>query len=248
MTQDESGEQLTVPYPSRKRRALAIYLDLCVFGSVWTVGTLWLAPVFDSLWVRLIAFALLEALLFPKRWSFGLYALSIYNYPTPDPEVDRWGVAPEVKSKETWLTMIFATLLLLDGPRAMVRWATYEPPRPYFGVVPNDSIAPILEVAYGVIAVFVGVALLKMSRAGLWSALILSTALIVSTVLSWDGYSAYLEVYAQQRAAERDQPFEPRIVQFMLPIVIVGTIMVSALLALLVVAYRKRFTNVLAKT
>lgn len=248
MTQDESNEQRHVPYPSRKRRALAIYLDLRVFGAVWTVGTLWMAPIFDSFWVRLLCFAVLEAVLFPKRWSLGLYALSIYQYPTPDPEVDRLGVAPEVKSKENWITMIFAVLLLLDGPYSMVRWATYTPPRPYFGAVPNDAIAPILEVAYGVIAVFVGVALLKMSRAGFWSALALSAAMIVSTLLSWEGYRAYLEVYSRQRAEERGHAFDPQILDFMTPFVVSGTIAVAALLALVVLIYRKRFTNPLTTT
>ncbi len=246
MTQAESIEQLEVPLASRKRRVLAIYFDFILFGTVWAVATNWMTPFFGSLWLRLAAFGVLESLLFRNYKSIGLYVLSVYRYPVGGGEV--LGVNPAVKHKESWLTMIMASLLLLDGPRAVIRWTQFRPPKPYFGMVPDTSVAILYEVAFGVTEVFVAIAIFKMSRTGFWAALVLAAGIAVSTLMSLDQFSEYAQTYVRRRADYTGRDFDPQMAEAMAPIVTYGTITVAAMLATCVLFYRKRFSNPLQDT
>jgi len=246
MTQAESVEQLEVPVASRKRRALAIYLDFLLFGALWTLAGYWIGPLIDLRWGKYVVFLVLEILVQRVKYSPGLYILSIYRY--GDEHDEFLGVSPEVKSKETWITMILGTVLLIDGPRMLVRWTQIPFSRPYFGIVPDYAVGAILEAAVGAAEVFTAIALLKMSRTGLWAAAILATSMLISTLLSWDLFPQFLETYAQRRAELVGREFDPRMVDFMVPIVAGGTAIVWFLLGLIAVLYRKRLTNDLRST
>ena len=241
MIQGQPVEHLLAPKASVKRRILAIYIDMLIFDSTWTLGSLWLVQLVDNFFIRLAIFALIESFIFPLRYSPGLYFLSIYRYPSATGSY--LGVSPEIKQRESWPTMIMATLLVNDGWKAMVRWTSGYPARPYFGTIPDDMLAPLADITLGVAEVFVAYSIFKLARAGLWVTLAYAVASIVSVALSWDLFPEYVEAYGRHRAEYLRREFEPEIATFMTPALRWGTIAAYALTATVVLIYRKRFTG-----
>lgn len=244
MTQAGTAEQLDVHTASRKRRALAIYLDFLIFGTVWTLTRYWIAPLTDAFWGKVLIFVALEIIAMRLQYSPGLYILSIYRFGADDV----LGVAPAVKSRETLLTMILATMLLIDGPRMMIRWTQFPAARPYFGFMPDYAVGSILEAAIGIAEIFAGIALLKMSREGFWAGLILPVMMIISMLMSINLFPEFLENYARLRAEASGREFRAEQIKIMVPLVVWGTVGAWAVYGGVCLLYRKRLTNPLLQT
>ncbi len=241
MIQGQAAEHPLAPRASIKRRILAIYIDMLIFGSIWTLATLWIVPFLDNLFLRLMAFALVEAFIYPLRYSPGLLFLSIYLYPGESGYY--LGVSPEIKRRESWPTMILATLLANDGWKAMIRWTSGYPARPYFGTVLDETLAPLADITLGVAEVYLAYLIFKLARAGLWSTLAYSALLIVSVALSWDLFPEYVEAYGRHRSEYLGREFNPEFAAVMTPAIRWGTIAAYGIAAAVVLLYRKRFTG-----
>lgn len=203
------------PLASWKRLLLAAYIDLLIFGAPWTVGV-WAAsktlPGFqgESLLMKFALFAVIETLLFRiVKWSPGQFALGIVEAPgtwafesaEPAETGPVYVVDPWLLENERWWTVLSGVLFLMDGSKAMVRWAMFSPPAPWFGVFPSKAESVILFVVVGFTGFILGGGMLRLRRFILPLGLVLFGIQFVSNLVSWSAWPIWAERYVAARAA-----------------------------------------------
>ena len=162
---------------SRKRLLLAIYLDFIVYSVIWVPIELIIRQYAEpEFWVEYLVFALWLIATHRLGYSAGLSLLSI----------DRDGyVDPDVRSRESWLTILIGVMFLLEGSKLMVRWTQFITPEPLFGFVPAENVQVPIKIGFGLLYAWVGVLFLKVHRVGYVVGVATCGLLIASHLMSW---------------------------------------------------------------
>ena len=234
---------------SKKRFVLAVYLDLLIFNTV--VGLLPLAlpeslswPAGNTFFRNLVAFGLLEVLLQRfVRWSPGNYLLAIRHRVVPAQTGEgsedapaprlRAVVDPDTKRRESWLTLLTGTLLLLEGSKGLVRWSLGTPPAPWFGGMTPEEVWPMVAMTTGAIewVVAVGIFRLRTSAAALGT--VYFGISLVSVIQSWHLWPVWAaESLTRRRALQGFElrPGEIELVQEIAPHLALGGVVLFLVL------------------
>ncbi|MBW0146219.1 hypothetical protein [Marinobacter arenosus] len=162
---------------SRKRLLLAVYLDFVVYSVVWVPIELIIRQYAEpAFWLEYVVFAVWLIVTHRLGYSAGLSLLSI----------DRDGyVDPDVKRRESWLTMLIGVMFLLEGSKQMVRWTQFVTPEPLFGWIPPEGVQVPFKITLGLLYAWVGVLFLKVHRAGYVLGVATCGLLLLSHLMSW---------------------------------------------------------------
>ncbi len=176
---------------SRKRRALAIYIDFQLYSAVstlafWAVGKLSPVVTLESSWMRLALFPFLEFILLRSlRRSPGYWALGIRSIPPPSSEAGIV-VDPDALQSERWWTLLLGMLLILEGTKTAVRWVLWHPPVPFMGIQLSATWSAAVSVVSGVFLCGIGFFLLRRRAEAALFGVALYAISLVSGLLSYD--------------------------------------------------------------
>lgn len=162
---------------SRKRRLLAWYLDLLLFGVVTELLFLLIGPVSDYDYLIALCFFV------PIRFAIAMLMVTpgeVMLSIAADGTVDS-----EVYDNETWLTMLLGVLFMKQGTEELVGWITLPDALPLFGFLPEGTTAIALDVSIGLFFAFTGCLVLKVYRIGLWLGVVATVLTFVSSLMSW---------------------------------------------------------------
>lgn len=197
----------TIIQPTKKRKVLAIYFDLILFGILWVWVSYFLFGNQLNFLSHLIVFIIVEGILLKFKYSPGYYMLSIY---AADPaelnlEVDEKQqrvliVDPNIKQNETWLTMIMGTLLINSGVKGVERWATGEPMMVMFGLEYGSAALIVTNIVFGAASIYLGLLILKLRKKAFLLGLCLISISLIGVVMSTADF--YLVFEAKQRWRE----------------------------------------------
>lgn len=217
------------PHASKLRRVLAIYLDLIVISSGWSIAHWALSTIIPGLEAvpfvaKLGGFLVIEILLLRQvKWSPGNDLLGIRlrlsdEYLASGQESLLRGtlvVEPRVTRAEAWWTILFGVLVILNGAKTAVRWTMFTPPPLVFGAQLPEEVSPPFYLAAGVLECLVGAAALRMR----WYVAPLSVACFglasLSALLSHDRLPGWIETYTHARRAYQGMPVRPGEVELM---------------------------------
>jgi len=241
---------------SRRRLALAAYLDYLLFGIPWVLA-LWIGerslPALANLpsATKVVAFVVFEfVLLRQARWSPGSWLLSIRmvvptsldaaSQPTLAGRV--FVVPASLKRHERWWTVLLGVLCVLDGSKAMVRWTMFVPPTAIFGQRIPDEIVPAVLILVGAAELALAAGVLRLRLYPILAGALYYLLFAASFVASWSVMPALVEEYAHLRRASQGlavRPGEVELLQSFVPFLFVA---VPALLVgwFLLAAYRAR--------
>lgn len=205
---------------SRSRLILAIYLDLLIFSVPWTFLHLWLfrsSPDLERLSTpaKFVLFTLLEIVLHRLiRWSPGTWLLAVRSADgepgseaTVSPSRRARVVEHEVWSREHWVTMLAAVLLLLEGTKGLVRWAMWTPPMPLVGATVPDEWWPAFAILSGAIECYVAYLLFRTRGfAALGVGVPYFVAVSGSILASWDLWDGWMAESITRRRAFQGLP------------------------------------------
>jgi hypothetical protein len=237
-----AATETSTPVPvSRKRWLLAIYLDYLVVGAVFTLAGHFVAPGRDLTIAVHLMFVIVEVLLVRVvKWSPGEFLMSISVPPSSGhrPVVDR-----RVWANEAALTVLLGVLFVSGGSKALVRWTMWAPPTPFFGLLPGKEEGIALQVVEGLLALVVAALVLRLHASAPAAVAALSTATIVSVVLSWPLWDGYVERYVHARRSYQGLPVRSGEVDFMRRFMPFGVIAFAVAEAAVVLVYRGRFVR-----
>jgi len=218
---------------SRGRKILSWYVDYLFFAAAWTLLTYVtgeLLRVGDFL-LSLVAFFILRAIVGRFASTPGCMLLSID---------DAGDVDPDIRSRESWLTMLLGVLFLLSGTKLLVRWTQIDAVWPYFGLVPEPAPHIAISVVFGVVTVAAGAMILKLMRAGQLLGIGVSAVHIVSAILSWPLWDGLVEKQVHARRALQGVPVRDGEVAFMQALFPEALIALSVFfIVLLLIPYRR---------
>ncbi len=241
---------------TRKRMALAVYIDW-IFFSVFLGLVNYVVSILSPEWtqlplsIKIISFTALE-LVFCRTDlpSPGIHMLSIRMVKERAhdsrlsrilnnrlPMVDR-----RIKTGESWLTMIFATILLNEGTKGLVRWTMWTPPIPLFGMEVSNTVAYSAMIGMGTTECFLAYLVFRLRPSALFLGLGYFILQLASTVLSWELWDPWIREFTLRRKDFQDLPIRDGEIEFLQnitpEILVAGTI--GYLLALLIA--RKRLS------
>ncbi len=160
-----------------KRTLLAWYLDFLfysVFATLLSYSASW---AFGAGWVaQIVGFGLIRSAVGHFIETPGMMLLGIRLDGTRDVMAFQ---------HESWLTMLIATVFILDGAKRAVRWTEYARALPDFGVIPDETGQMILSLVWGTAMITAGCLILRMRASGLWLGLAVAIAALVSVMWSW---------------------------------------------------------------
>jgi hypothetical protein len=148
--------------PSRKRQALALYIDYLLFNAVYEpIAWILRSGGRPSNWlVSLGIFAALSVVAWLMRWaSPGRRALGIVTEPAR-------AEGSNLFDRETWWTMAAGTLLILEGSKNLVRWTQGLPIEPLLGSASPEWLAILAKSALGALNVLAGLLVLRTNWTG----------------------------------------------------------------------------------
>jgi hypothetical protein len=226
---------------SRKRRWLAYYIDLMLFGAVWHLidyGLRMLFPAYREmpLWGQILILTVLENIA-PPKWSPGVNLLSMRQ------EGEALVVDRAIWEHENWLTVLMAVALINDGAKAMFRWTLWTPPIPVFGAPTNEFTSGVLFLAFGLAEIYGANGIFKLRAWGAQMLLVVEGMALLSILQSWDLWDAWMELYVQRRHAFYGRAMRPEMIQaarLMVPeFFVAGMAVLLALLAVVWFRLRK---------
>lgn len=243
---------------SKRRLALAGYLDFLVFGVPWAFLVWALSNSIPALgdlpfFVKVVAFLALEAILLRQvRWSPGSWLLSIrvlVPSALSDESQETFGgrvfvVRSAIRSVESWWTLLLGVLCVLNGAKSLVRWAMFVPPLALFGVRVPEEAVPAVMIAMGLVEWALAVGVLRLRASICLIGVVYYAASSVALYLSWHLFPAMVEEYTILRRAYQGLPVregEIEMMQSIAPVLFVGVPILMALWILLVgIRARKR--------
>lgn len=162
-------------HPSKKRKLLAIYIDLLAFGVIWAHLSYFLSGTFENAVVSLIVFCVIEFVLVKNMLSPGFYLLSIHRIkaePSENPAEKKRRfleiVDPNIKKNENWVSILFGVLFLNSGAKGVVRWTEGLPTLPLFGFESSSEASILISIILGIATICIGCAVLKLNKKVLW--------------------------------------------------------------------------------
>ena len=199
---------------SKKRLALAIYLDLVVFSAAWGVMIHFVAPGRQHTLLQYRMFAVLEAMLLAVvKWSPGEYFLSVFYSRRPYDPIEPEGTAPRgalvdprVWSRETVLTVLLGVFLVVEGGKSFVRWTMWSPPQPFFGTRLSPGPGAALAMAEGLVYVTLGALVLRLRPLAPAAVVGLSVFQLANTIVSWrlwDEFAREMVLRRRNKALKR---------------------------------------------
>ena len=169
------------------------------------------------------------------KWSPGQYALGVVKAPgslafesegpAEEAPTDTYVVDPSLLVNERWWTVLIGVLFMIDGSKAMVRWAMLSPPAPWFGLFPSKAASVGLYVLVGFTAFILGAGMLRLRRFILPLGMTLFGMQFVSNLFSWSEWPIWAERYVAARATLRGTPVgdgEVELAQALIPGVMVA--------------------------
>lgn len=194
-------------HPTKKRKALAIYFDLILFGIIWVWVSYFLFSNQLSFYSYSIVFIIVEAILLNLKYSPGYYILSIYAVDSSQFNLDidikqqqPLIVDPKIKQNETWLTMIMGTLFINSGVKGVERWATGESMMVMFGLEYGSAALIVTNIFFGLASIYLGYQILKLKKSAFLFGL--SFIVITSTGVLMSSADFHLMIEAKQRWRE----------------------------------------------
>lgn len=242
---------------SRKRRALAAYLDFVLFSVPWTFVHIGLADLFPwldriEMPLRILAYTVFEVILLKAvRWSPGNRLLGItlvdprYSPAPIEPGRPRAVALADARivNGESVLSVLAGVWLLLDGCKGMVRWTMWTPPLPFFGVSLDTATSAAAMLAFGAVEIWIATRVLALRRGAFAAGLLYSAFSFLFVAASWnlwDGWAA--EQVARRRAWQgiAVRPGEIETIQGFVPeVLLIG----PALQALAFLMIRRRLAH-----
>lgn len=230
---------------SRKRLLLAVYLDFILFSAVIGLLDYFFIPEGTPFYAKFAVFLVIEALLMAKFQTFGKWCLGVYRFRDPSSQLEGQNVLfvrRDVKSQETFLTIFVGVLLLLDGLKGVVRWTEEFVPFPFFGFEMSLGLYITYEIVFGLLFVFAGIYVLKLTQKGWWLAVALLSFNLSLAVFQGETLTTYFKAKQEIRRQNRGQPpGDPRVEQMAKFIPIFVYAFYAIPLGILVVQ-RKKFT------
>lgn len=237
--------------PSKKRMALAIYIDLVAFGIVWSYVALLFGDILNDLLIYLAVFTVTEFIFFRKFLSPGLYLLSIYKRPRAPEEQTPDAKGPyvlfvdlDIKTRENWLTILLGILFINSGAKAVGRWTQGVPTFPMFGFDTSTPASIALTVLFGVVSLAIGIGFLKLKRQTIPAFIGYFLITLIGFALSYHQLPGAVEkLVIQRRTVQMGRPVDEREIRFaqqFIPKAIAGGVLLymAALFAV-----RKRLTR-----
>lgn len=219
---------------SKKRIALAIYIDFILFTSVWRLGEHFLlsdnSPPF---WAMYASFGVFEFLMYMLKASPGSYAFGIDK----NREVDR-----AIFKKGNWVTMLIGVLFLLEGTKLLARWTQIFVPLPFFGFIPGPSAHIAINMVFGLILIITGFLFLRLKLPGLVLGLVYSVVTIVSVALSWSLWNQIAIQMVEARRAFQGMPVREGEIEFMQRVMPEFIVVYTAILLIAMLFTVKRFS------
>jgi hypothetical protein len=214
---------------TRKRMALVVYIDwifFSVFVGLVNYAALTLNPGWTqfSFPVQIMSFLALE-LVFCRidlpspgshMLSIPLVKLRVHDSRLSRilnnrlPMVDR-----RIKTGESWLTMILATLLLNEGAKGLIRWTMWTPPPPLFGMEVSDPVGITALVLMGAAECILGYLVFKLRPSALFLGLGYFILHLASTVLSWELWDPWIREYTLRRRDFQGLPIRDGEIEFL---------------------------------
>jgi hypothetical protein len=237
------------PPASKKRLALAIYLDLVVFSAAWGVVIHFVAPGRQHTLLQYGIFAALEAMLLAVvKWSPGEYFLSVFYGRRPYEPIEPEGTAPRgalvdprVWSRETVLTVLLGVFLVVEGGKSFVRWTMWSPPQPFFGTQLSPQAGAVLAMAEGFLYVTVGALVLRLHPLAPAAVIGLNASQLANTIVSWRLWDEFASEMVLRRREYQGLPVREGEVELAQRLTPEGAIIIFLLEIAIVVAHRKRF-------
>ncbi|WP_367154510.1 hypothetical protein [Methylomonas sp. HYX-M1] len=190
---------------SKKRKILAIYIDLLLFLTFKELFEYFFESVLPFLaWI--IAFGLILYMSNKFLPSPGKHFLSIEKDNT---------VEPIIYENESWLTLLLGVLLILEGTKNLVRWTEFMVPMPFFGIFIDSAAQIIFSVIAGILFLLSGYLILKLKMPGLLLGIGITIVTIVSSLLSWDLWDPFITQMVEARRNFQDIPVRESEVEFM---------------------------------
>jgi hypothetical protein len=197
--------------PSKKRQALALYIDYLLFSAVYE-PTAWILNYggASANWlVALAIFASLEAVVWLMQWaSPGRWALGIVTEPV-------FGQESKIRDREAWWTAAAGTLLILEGSKNLVRWTQGLPVEPLLGSASPEWLAVLAKSALGALNVLAGLLVLRTN----WTGAIVGVAVLAVELFASLVYRAEFQEWAARAVVARRElqgiPVRDGEIQFM---------------------------------
>ncbi|NPA73844.1 MAG: hypothetical protein GXO12_03960 [Epsilonproteobacteria bacterium] len=195
-------------YASKKRLFLSWYIDFILFMTLWYLISYFLG-LEDNLpfWAPYSVFIIIRTILEKIFGSIGYFFLSI--------DKDTKEVDPNVYERENWLTMLFGTLLVLEGGKQLIRWTETLLPQPFFGHIPNETIQIGIYLLFGFAYILAGYWFFKVNIKGFYLTILLIMTNIISIVLSWNLWSVFVEKMVLARRNMQDLPVREGEIEFL---------------------------------
>lgn len=208
---------------SRRRRLLAVGIDLMLFSAAWGVVDYCAQLSIPSLvnlplYVRMAVFAVLESVMYRVwSWSPGHELLAIRMLPAHmiAQPIDAGNpgliavVDGDVLSRESWLTILVGVLLINEGAKGVVRWSMWNPPAPFFGFQTDPIASAVLSAAIGLVEIYAGMSFLALRTRALWIGLSVYASELASTILSWNLWDPFVAEMTIRRRAYQGLPVRP---------------------------------------
>lgn len=236
MNSEQASGMEMWPSASKKRKAIAIYIDFLLFSAsvtliVWALGRLDPDLSDTQLWIQLVLFAVVEwVLLKVFSWSPGYWALGIYRSSEPG-SADNLVVDPRIRVSERWWTILFGVLAVLDGTKSAIRWALWHPPIPFMGFQLPQMTSVVISVSIGCALCVVGLLVLRCYRGAALAGVALYGIALVSSILSYDLWVSWAALDVVARREYQGLPVREGEVEFMQQFVPVATMIAPALMA-----------------
>jgi hypothetical protein len=153
------------PKASKQRFAFAILLDVMVLVAVYNVVVLVFAPggglpIGAAFFFLILAeFCILQFLRrSPGYWLLGMSA-GLGQFPRVD---------PAQLARESLVTHIVATVLLMSGIDGVTAWTEYQAPVPYFGLSWGTVFTALVSFLLGGALITAGVLIFRNDLRGVW--------------------------------------------------------------------------------
>jgi hypothetical protein len=196
------------------------------------------------LYLEIGLFLVVEFLLLKNlRWSPGSTMLSI-RFDEPEriePEGEGWSglwdrpasVDGWIKSHESWLTLLLGVFLVNAGTKELVRWTMWQPPMPFFGFETTVHVSSVIAVSIGLVEIFLAWAVFRLRFVAVSIGVAYSLLNLISVVMSWDLWDAWVAEYVARRRAFQQLPIRENEIEQMQAITPEGVVVVLALLLVL---------------
>jgi len=235
----------------RGRVLLAAYVDLLIFSVPWAYFvaiTDRLVPGFapQPRLIQYAAFAIVEIVVL-NRTSLSpgarLLGIRFVEAKRGLSKIDVvWGnripfVDRDLRTSESWFSILVGLYLLLDASKALVRWTMYSPPLPLFGIQTTPLGGALTSLTIGAVETFIACLVLRMRVGALMLGAPFYGLLALSAAVSWNLWDDWAARYVVARRAYEGLPVRPgeiESLQSMSPeLVIIGMAFTGALILLL---------------